>query len=242
MQLALEITLRDMRWFSTRPALSSVWFCGRNNLLEMLVTLGPKTEAYSSTMTMIRALTAAFVITVATGCGAGGSPELRARVDRLEAEVAALKSQGRVHQSAPAAAPRSARTCVDVNVPPSTQFPFVVDVERGSTSIKAGDAIEIREVRGTRPQLEQGGNYLVRGSYTLGSADEARLLLSVTAERPGEGCTSGNSRGSMRVSKGSGDFELATRVPYQGKPHVTFYVDGQNGGGVYFGNSKLLKK
>lgn len=197
-------------------------------------------DSYSSAET--RALTAALVITAAAGCRVGGSPELPARVDRLEAEVAALKSQGGVPQSAPAAAPSNGRACVDVNVPPSTQFPFVVDVERGSTSIKAGDAIEIREVRGTRQKLERGGIYLVRGSYTLGSADEARLLFSVTAERPGEGCTSGNSRGSMRVSKGSGVFELATVVPYQGKPHVTFYVDGQNGGGVYFGKGELLKK
>lgn len=179
-------------------------------------------------------------LVTAAGCGAGGSPELQARVDRLEAEVAALKSQGRVPHPAPA--PRSARTCVDVNVPTSTQFPFVLDVERGSTSTKAGDAIEIQEVRGTRPQLEQGGTYLVRGTYTLSSADEATLLFSVTAERPGEGCTSGNSRGSIRASKGSGEFELATVVPYQGKPHVTFYVDGQNGGGVYFGKGASLKK
>lgn len=53
---------------------------------------------------------------------------------------------------------------------------------------------------------------------------------------------SGNSRGSIRASKGSGEFELATVVPYQGKPHVTFYVDGQNGGGVYFGKGASLKK
>ena len=67
--------------------------------------------------------------------------------------------------------------------------------------------------------------------YTLASADEANLAFNVTAIEPGDGCTSGNNRGSVHVSRGSGTFELANSIPYRGHPHVSFYIKGAGAGG-----------
>lgn len=76
----------------------------------------------------------------------------------------------------------------------------------------------------------------MRGDYTLASANEASLGLYVTG-----GCTHGNGRASVNVKKGSGTFELATKIVYVGQPHVTFYVEGDGAGGVYFGKGEYLQ-
>ena len=56
---------------------------------------------------------------------------------------------------------------------------------------------------------------------------EAELGFTVTATRPGEGCThNGSALGSKKITRGSGTFELATPIPYDGYPHVSFYVKG----------------
>ena len=131
---------------------------------------------------------------------------------------------------------------VDVSIPAGTRFPYTVPFERGASNFKPGDRIVIREVRGTRKAFEPGGIYRVVGEYTLGSAAEAQLALSVTAVRRGEGCTSGNQRGTQSVTRGSGTFDLAVVMPYPGHPHLTFYVAGRNAGGVYFGKGEISKK
>lgn len=132
----------------------------------------------------------------------------------------------------PATTSSGCQEWVDTSIGLGTEFPYVVEYERSADTIGAGDRIRVTEVRGTRPRFERGGIYLVKGEYTLSSADEARLLFSVTAEGPG-GCTKGNPRGAQNVARGSGTFELAAPFPYDGKPHVTFYVRGSNAGGVY---------
>lgn len=180
-------------------------------------------------MTMKRAFGGAMML-AATACGSGQQTGAPPRGEQVEPPVGALGDGGAERVAAPA--------CVDVSVPPSAEFPFALSFQQARATTKAGDVIDIREVRGDRQRLERGGTYLVRGRYTLSSAEKATLLLSVTAMRRGEGCTTGSSpRGRVTVSRGSGDFELATVLPYEGEPHVTFYVDGRNGGGVYFGSA-----
>ncbi len=75
---------------------------------------------------------------------------------------------------------------------------------------------------------------MVRGTYTLASADAATLALNVTAVRSGEGCSRSDGQDELAVKRGSDSFELSKRMPYPGKPHVTFYVAGQAHGGMYF--------
>jgi hypothetical protein len=187
------------------------------------------------------------------GC-ASGEADYKARLHKLELEVAELR--GRVAQMgrvdpAPAAtdvigpvdATRGgcAKT-IDVSIPAGTQMTTAVAFDVGHTNTRAGDRITITDVHGTRGDFAVGGTYLVRGEYTLASADEATLGFSVTAMVPGEGCTYGNTRQTVHVSRGSGTFELANGIPYRGYPHVTFYVQGQGSGGVYFGKGDFLQR
>jgi hypothetical protein len=163
-----------------------------------------------------------------SGCASTStSTQLETRVSALERELAALRAAGPT-QRIPCA------QIMDASVPSGTAFPFVIHYAAAPPDTRAGDAITITEVRGTSPVLTVGGMYLVRGTYTLASAPDAELGFHVTATRPGEGCTNGNGRESQTIARGSGSFELATRVVYEGRPHVSFYVAGQGSGGVYF--------
>jgi hypothetical protein len=135
------------------------------------------------------------------------------------------------------AADRATCKPIDISFPSSTTFPVAVPFEIGHTDLHGGDRITITEVRGTQPDFAIDGIYLVRGDYTLSSADEAVIGLNVTG-----GCTSGTERGHVGVKKGSGKFEVAVKIAYVGQPHVTFYVNGQGSGGVYFGKGDYLYK
>ena len=153
-----------------------------------------------------------------------------------EHEIGAIyfKNAG-VQSIASKALDRAKCTPVDISFPSATTFPEVVPFDLGRTNLRSGDKITIREVRGTRKDFAVDGVYVVRGDYTLASADEAVLALGVTG-----GCTSHNDRGRVTLKKGSGTFELATKVAYVGQPHVSFYVNGEGAGGVYFGKGEYL--
>lgn len=133
---------------------------------------------------------------------------------------------------------------VDITFPETTRFPHEVSFGVGESDVRhhRGDKIVIREVRGTRATFEVGGIYLVRGEYTLRSVDKAVLVFSTTARLPGEGCTKGNPRGRVAITRGSGTFEVASPIPYLGYPHIWFRVRDESAGGVYFGSGAFLKK
>ena len=133
---------------------------------------------------------------------------------------------------------------VDITFPQSTTFPHNVSFAVSNSDVRhhRGDKIVIREVRGTRADFAVGSIYLVRGEYTLSSLDRALLVFSTTAKEPGEGCTKGNPRGRIEITRGSGAFELASPIPYLGYPHIWFRVGDESAGGVYFGSGAYLKK
>jgi hypothetical protein len=165
-----------------------------------------------------------------------------ALLDVLVVAVVGFDVAGAKLEVPPKPVPPACQRVVDTSFPADTRFPYSVKYELGVSNLKLSDRIVIKEVRGTRPKFEEGGIYRVRGEYTLGSAAEAKLALNVTAVRRGEGCTSGNRRGDQKVLRGSGTFELAAPMPYHGYPHLTFYIDGKNAGGTYFGKGQFLKK
>jgi hypothetical protein len=178
------------------------------------------------------------------GCaGAPSSPALDARVRALEIEVAQLRAQrqtanadGNMVSRANDAKRIASAGCKDVSIPSGTQIDIPVAFEAGTAKMQPGDRITITEVRGTRGDFAIGGAYLVRGEYTLASADEATLGLSVGATDPTDACTSNNNRGRQHVSRGSGKFELATTFVHSGYPGVSFFIDGVDGsGGRLFG-------
>jgi hypothetical protein len=137
---------------------------------------------------------------------------------------------------------RCART-IDIGFPDSTSFPHLVDFETGRTTLGKGDTIVIKEVRGTHPNFQVDGIYLVRGEYVLDSAPEARLALGVTGKGTGLACTTGGGRrGTVTVKRGAGTFELAIAIAYPGHPHLRFRVGKSSAGDVYFGKDAFLKR
>jgi hypothetical protein len=115
-----------------------------------------------------------------------------------------------------------------------TEFPFVIQVEMGAAEFGPNDNIVITSIRGDRKHIEPGGRYLVDGSYTLSSAEDADLALHITSRGP-SGPSSIMADQHVKISRGSGVFHLKKTVRDTGWMHVSFYVDGHSHGGIYFG-------
>lgn len=64
------------------------------------------------------------------------------------------------------------------------RFKYRIRFETGFTENHEGGGIEIREVWGTRPKIEPGGQYLVKGEYVLPRGERARLYFYTTTEGP----------------------------------------------------------
>ncbi|HEY7159265.1 MAG TPA: RNA polymerase sigma factor [Gemmataceae bacterium] len=64
------------------------------------------------------------------------------------------------------------------------RFKFRIPVEIGASEFKEGGHLEIAEVWGTRPRIEVGGQYLVRGKYTLPPHERGTLYFYETANLP----------------------------------------------------------
>jgi hypothetical protein len=118
------------------------------------------------------------------------------------------------------------------------QFPHVIDYELGASGFADGDQITITSVRGDREHIEPGGSYLVEGSYTLASANNAELALFCTTRGP-SGPMPIQDGQRIKISKGAGKFYLyETNLP-DGWLHVSFYPDNSSWhGGVYFGEKE----
>jgi hypothetical protein len=131
---------------------------------------------------------------------------------------------------------------LEATVPADTKMDQAVAFETGRSTLRPFDRIEITEVKGTSSHFAVGEDYVVRGEYTLESVDEADLSFTVTAIRRGEGCTTDNPRGRIKIKRGSGKFELVGPILYQGYPHVWFGrgVGGSDTEGVYFGKEDFL--
>jgi RNA polymerase sigma factor (sigma-70 family) len=118
----------------------------------------------------------------ATGSDAKPQPANRAA---LQDQVQALKRQlARMQQEID-------RVEQQVQPPPEDQMPrdsslgrrfkYRVPFEVGSTESKEGGRIEILEVWGTRPRIEVGGQYVVRGKYVLPPGQHGKLYFYQTS-------------------------------------------------------------
>lgn len=61
------------------------------------------------------------------------------------------------------------------------RFQYRIPVETGFTENQRGARIEIAEVWGTRPAIEIGGQYLVRGKYVLPSRERGKMYFHRTS-------------------------------------------------------------
>ena len=129
--------------------------------------------------------------------------------------------------SAPTSAPKAG-----ANTKLTSDVPFMVS----DSDVRPGDSIVIESVRGDRPRFDVNGAYVVRGTYKLESVDEAQLAFTEQTTRPGL-CSSSSGRDKLFVHRGTGTFELATALPFEGYTHVAFYVQDRGAGGVVFGRT-----
>ena len=84
------------------------------------------------------------------------------------------------------------------------RFKFRVPVEIGATEFHEGGRLEILEVWGTRPQIEIGGQYLVRGKYKLPPGQRGKIYFYRTATDTGRADQMwGASRPEVEAAKAS---------------------------------------
>src|SRR6266851_4287348 len=138
--------------------------------------------------------------------------------------------------------------CLHAAIPPARageeaaegEFPYVIPPELGATEFATGDSIVITSVRGNRRHLESGGRYLVEGSYTLAAADSADLALHATSRGPSSPSPVMRDQ-HVEIPSGSGNFSLKKTVRGDGWLHISFYVNGNSHGGIYFGEKGVEK-
>lgn len=99
------------------------------------------------------------------------------------------------------------------------RFKHRIAFETGRTQTRNGGRIEIREVWGTRPQIEVGGQYLVRGKYVLPSSKPGMLYFYATAGGPW-GETASLDLQSTPVEQPEGEFELIHGMAGPGHFHL----------------------
>ncbi len=118
-----------------------------------------------------------------------------------------------------------------------------VPFELGLTEFAAGDNIAITEVRGTSGTISPGNVYQIKGTYQLGSTDSATMAVFVTAKNQNDGISdTQRCQSSADLPKGQGTFTLILPMRCEGWPHISFYANGHNIGGVYFGTGDSVLK
>lgn len=124
---------------------------------------------------------------------------------------------------------------------PAARFKHRVPFEIGLSEAYHGGKVEIREVWGTRPKIEVGGQYLVRGKYTLPPGEEGHLFLSATAGGAW-GQTASLDLQFATVEGQSGEFELYHGMAGPGFFHVILSGKAANSryGDVYFGTGDTV--
>ncbi|HZY85674.1 MAG TPA: RNA polymerase sigma factor [Gemmataceae bacterium] len=129
--------------------------------------------------------------------------QMQQKVARLEQETQA--GRGGRNSSAPSLA---------------KLFRYRVPFEIGSTESKDGGRIEIREVWGTRPRIEVGGQYLVRGKYVLPPGERGKLYFYATAGGAWGALTTTLDLQSTAVDKPEGEFTLVHGMSGPGYFHL----------------------
>jgi len=98
-------------------------------------------------------------------------------------------------------------------------FKYRIAFETGLKQSKDGGRIEISEVWGTRPKIEVGGQYLVRGKYALPRGVRGKLYFYATAGGPW-GKTASLDLQSTVLDKQEGEFALMHGMAGPGYFHL----------------------
>lgn len=123
------------------------------------------------------------------------------------------------------------------------EYPYVVQFEKGAGKFLDGDEITITEIRGTAKEIKPGNKYRIIGKYKLHSNATARISAYTTVKDAKDDHGPTQSAQSQEITQGDGDFTLVLPMSVPGWPHVSFYANGDDLGGVYFGTGdSVLKK
>jgi RNA polymerase sigma factor (sigma-70 family) len=149
-----------------------------------------------------------------------GSPnpdELRERVLELRQQLEQMQRKiGNLEQEAQAG--RTERDKCDTSFL-ANRFKYRVPFETGRKQSAEGGRIEIREVWGTRPRIEIGGQYLVLGKYVLPPGERGMLYFYASASGPW-GETASLDLQSIAVDKREGEFALVHGMAGPGYFHL----------------------
>ena len=119
----------------------------------------------------------------------------------------------------------------------ASRFQYRVPLEIGKTWSAGADRLTITEIWGTRPRVEVGGCYLVRGTCELASADSGEVFFHVKGPS--------NVGGDLDVQKaavrrGRGTFSVMHTLTKDGFCHVSLFTrngsDYVPAADVYFGS------
>jgi hypothetical protein len=101
-----------------------------------------------------------------------------------------------------------------------SRFQYRVPVEIGHTEFNRGGRLEIVEVWGTRPMIEVGGQYLVRGKYVLPARERGTLYFHLTAREWKDAFGPNFDLQRTEVEPGQGEFTLLHGMGGPGSFHL----------------------
>jgi RNA polymerase sigma factor (sigma-70 family) len=136
--------------------------------------------------------------------------ELKQQLQQIQKKIAKLERETQ--------AGRNERNTCDTTFL-ANRFKYRVPFETGRTQSTEGGRIEIREVWGTRPRIEVGGQYLVRGKYVLPPGERGMLYFYASAGGAW-GLTSPLDLQSTAVDKQEGEFALVHGMAGPGYFHL----------------------
>jgi hypothetical protein len=119
------------------------------------------------------------------------------------------------------------------------RFRYRVPVEIGVSEFKEGGRLEIIEVWGTRPKIEVGGQYLVRGKYALPQTGTLYFYETATGNWNNSGATLDLQ--VLHLPKGQGEFTVVHGMAGPGWFHLVLSeVDRYSHAyaNVYFGTGE----
>jgi RNA polymerase sigma factor (sigma-70 family) len=103
----------------------------------------------------------------------------------------------------------------------ATLLKYRIRIEVGFTQTREGGRIEIQEVWGTRPRIEVGGQYLVRGKYVLPAGQRGKLYFYETATGAwGQGPTPTLDLQAVTLDKEKGEFTVLHGMAGPGYFHL----------------------
>ena len=155
--------------------------------------------------------------------------KLKSELQQMQKEIARLEKETRARGGA-------SETL-------SGLFKYKIEFDTGFTESHEGGRIEIREVWGTRPKIEVGGQYIVRGKYVLPKGQRGKLYFYVTASGNWGQDTATLDLQTVEVDKPEGEFVLVHGMAGPGYFHL-YLADrerySRTFANVYFGTGDTV--